>query len=407
MSGKRQHTIPRFVIKGFASPSGDRNRFICRVFRRDAEPYKANIINVGVQGHFYSHNSIPDVDSNITRMESNFAKLFNQIKHGKQSALSNPLLPKMLVHFELRTRCLRDTLLHTTGILLNKCIEYLSKESNRKAWMKQFMRSNSEALRNMIAAELRASGWPSELVEPMRMLIHRFGPGAIDQRATTETFVRWESGLDEFIRERIKLRHLQSLDNPATQEEEAEKYAKLSYAILPTTELPMILGDSIVLFRVSGQPCYKNHLTSSDDLTAIYLPLNSNNVLVGALQKPRVLPYNLREEIARCSREFFVAAEITDSLRALQPCIGTDANMVSDGEVKQRVDNLLFGENATLSVNFSPVSRYELGATPPGENQKFPPLVLVLLSQWGYQGFTLNLDTAESLGRNLARLVKQ
>ncbi len=407
MSGKRQHTIPQFVLRGFAIPSDGRDSFTCKVFRNDGEPYKTNIINVGVQHHFYSHSNISDVDANITRMEADFAKLLDQIKRGKQSALSNHLLPRMLFHFEMRTRCLRETLLHTTGILVNKCMEYLSNESNRKAWIKQFGRSNSAALRNMIAAELQTSRWPSESEEPMRMLIHRFGSGAIDQRATTKTFADWKSWLDEFIREEIKLRHLQSLDNPTAQKEGAEKYANLSYAVLPTADLPMVLGDSIVLFRVAGQPCYKNHLTPNDDLTAIYLPLNSSNVLVGALQKPRILPYNLREAIARCSREFFVAAEITDSLKTLQPCIGTDANVISDREVKQRVDNLLFGENATLSVNFSPVNHWKLNVVRPEKKQESPQITLVLFSLWGYQGFTLNLDTAERLGRDIALLVKR
>ena len=406
MSGKRQHTIPQFILRGFATSSDGKSSFVCRVFQRNTEPYKANIMKVGVQSYFYTQGDIPNVDANITQMESDFAKLLDQIKRGKQSALSNPLLPKMLAHFEMRTRCLRETLSQTTKALLDKSSEYLSEENNCKAWIKQFMRSNSEALRNMIAARMHASGWPRGLEEPMRMLIHHFGPSTIDQRPTAETLADWTSGLDDSIREKIKFRHMLMLSDPAVQEEAAKKYENLSYSILPVIDLPMILGDSIVLFRVDSRPCYKSHLTPDDNLLAVYLPLDSRNVLVGALEEPRVLPHNLREAIARCSQEFFVAAEITDPLKMLQPCIATEANVISDREVEREVNNLLFGENATLSVSFSPVSHYELKIVHSKKNRESPEIGLALLSLWGYQGFTLSLEMAESLAQYLAAASK-
>ena len=407
MSGKRQHTIPQFLLKGFSVPKNGGKSFFCRVFKRNTESYKANIINVGVQSYFYCSNHISDIDATITKLESDFARLLSRIKRGEQSALSSPQLSEMLVHLEMRTRNMRETMSQATGALLDRISDHLSEEKNCKAWMKKFMRSNSEDLRKMITEQLQTSGLPAEFDEPVRMLIHRFSPDAIEQRSTMESFANWESGLNQFVHDTIKSRHLQSLDNPAMRQERLEKYQSLFYTVLPAANPPVILGDSIVLFQVAGQPCYKNHVSPDDDLIAIYLPLDSNNVLVGASERQHFLPDNLCEATARCSLEFFVATENTDVLKTLQPYIGTEANLISDKEIKQRADDILFESNASLSINFSAVRNYGVGTVRSQENQDASKISLILLTHWGYQGFTLSPDMAENLSRHLALLLKQ
>ena len=405
MSGKRQHTIPQFLLRGFSVPTSSGKNFVCRVFKRDAASYPANIINVGVQNYFYSDASSFDFDATLTKMEPDFAKLLGEIRRGKQSALSSPQLPKMLAHFETRTRCLRESLLQETEILLREISRILSEGNNFKAWAEKFMRSNSEDLRKAIIERLRASALPDEFHEPVRMLIHRFAPDIVDQIPTEEIYADWKSGLDQFVRNTVKSRHIQFLDNPAMLEEKEKKYENLSYTVLPITSPPMILGDSIVLFQVTGQPCYKNHLDPDDILIAVYLPLNSNYVLVGAPQKQHSLPSDLRKATARCSLEFFVASENANPLETLQPCIGAEADLLSVEEIKRKADDILFEDNISISHSF--VSRYGIRTVRTQENQGSSRIALALLTQWGYQGFTLSPNMAESLSRRLALLLKQ
>ena len=407
MSGKRQHTIPQFLLRGFSVPkkSGGKD-FVCRVFRRDAEEScLTNITNVGVQNYFYSHTNSLDFDATLTKMEPDFAKLLGEIRRREQSALSSALLPKMLAHFEMRTRCLRESILQETRILLREISRILSEGNNFKAWAEKFMRSNSEDLRRAIIERLRASGLPDDYNEPVRMLIHRFAPDIVDQIPIAGIYAEWKSSLDQFVCNTIKSRHIQFLDNPAMLEEREKRYEALSYTVLPITNPPMILGDSIVLFQVPGQPCYKNHFDPDDMPVAVYLPLDSNYVLVGAPQKQYSLPNNLREAAARCSLEFFVASENADPLQTLQPYIGAEANLLSVEETKRRTDDILSEDN--ISINYSFVSRYGIRTIRTQENQGSSRIALALLTQWGYQGFTLNPNMAKSLSQRLAVLLKQ
>lgn len=410
MSGKRQHTIPQFLLRGFSAPTRSRKKFVCRVFKHDTESYPANIINVGVQSYFYSDVSSFDFDATLTKLEPDFAKLLGEIRRGEQSALSSPKLPKMLAHFEVRTRCLRESLLQETEVRLREISRTLSEGDNFKTWAEKFMRSNSKDLRKAIIERLRASRLPDEFDEPVRMLIHRFAPDIVLQIPTEEIYANWKSGLDQFVPNTVKSRHIQFLDNPAMLEEREKKYRNLSYAVLPITNPPMILGDSIVLFQVTGQPCYKNHFGPDDRLIAVYLPLDSNHVLVGAPQKQYFLPDNLREATARCSLEFFVASENADALETLQPCIGTQAHLLSVEELsveekKRRADDILSEDNISISPSF--VSCYGIKTVRAQESHDSSRIALAFLTQWGYQGFTLTPDMVESLSRHLASLLKQ
>lgn len=406
MSGKRQHTIPQFLLRGFSVPrkSGGKD-FVCRVFRRDAKSFPANIIDVGVQKYFYSDTKSFDFDAAITKMEPDFANLLGEIRRGEQSALSSPRLPKMLAHFEVRTRCLRQSLLQETRVLLREISRTLSERDSFKAWAEMFMRSNSEDLRKAIIERLQASGLPDEFHEPVRMLIHRFAPDIVARIPTGEIYADWKSSLDRFVRNTVKSRHIQFLDDPAMLEERGRKYENLSYTVLSVANPPMILGDSIVLFQVAGQPCYKNHFDPDDLLVAVYLPLDSYHVLVGAPQEQYSLPSDLRQATARCSLEFFVASESTGPLETLQPRIGAEANLLSVGEIKRRADDILFEDNISISHSF--VSGYGIRTVRAQENQGSSRIALALLTEWGYQGFTLSPNMAESLSRRLALLLRR
>ena len=53
MSGKRQHLIPQFLQEGFASHTSGEKTFTW-IYRKGVPPFNSNIINVGVEGWFYT-----------------------------------------------------------------------------------------------------------------------------------------------------------------------------------------------------------------------------------------------------------------------------------------------------------------------------------------------------------------
>jgi Protein of unknown function (DUF4238) len=61
MAGERQHFLPRFLLKGFASRQS-RQQFYTWVFQKGKEAFETNILNVGLAKNFYTHGVEVDAE---------------------------------------------------------------------------------------------------------------------------------------------------------------------------------------------------------------------------------------------------------------------------------------------------------------------------------------------------------
>jgi Protein of unknown function (DUF4238) len=65
MAGRRQHTIPRFLLKGFASKTAGKEVFLW-LYRQDTDAIETNIKNVSAEKDFYGKAGELSVDDQIT-----------------------------------------------------------------------------------------------------------------------------------------------------------------------------------------------------------------------------------------------------------------------------------------------------------------------------------------------------
>lgn len=72
MGGKRQHDLPRLLLKGFSSKS-EGEKHLTWVYRKSSNPFETNIIDVGVSKKFYSEENDTSADDTITYLETEFA----------------------------------------------------------------------------------------------------------------------------------------------------------------------------------------------------------------------------------------------------------------------------------------------------------------------------------------------
>jgi hypothetical protein len=128
MAGVRQHILPRFLLKGFASKMDGQEAFTW-VCRKGGNVFEANIKNVAVEKHFYTGPGEINVDDEITEIERGFALLldeFRQEDHGFE--VTNPGLPEFVVHLSSRTKHLRDSFIDMTGAMTSILSDYLADE---------------------------------------------------------------------------------------------------------------------------------------------------------------------------------------------------------------------------------------------------------------------------------------
>src|SRR5947209_1838968 len=129
MAGKRQHFIPQFLQRGFTSHLVKGESFTW-VYRKDREPFNANIVNVGVETLFYSRNEDEEIDKAITSLENDLSKSIQLLRKNDSDELRNiERISNLFAHLEVRTRHIRQAFLESAGSLFQYLTELVTNEN--------------------------------------------------------------------------------------------------------------------------------------------------------------------------------------------------------------------------------------------------------------------------------------
>lgn len=344
MSGKRQHFIPRFLQEGFASHTSGNETFTW-VYRKGATPFNSNIINVGVEGQFYTVGHDTEVDDLITAGEERFSALIRGLRAHLSAPLSDSHLPQLIAHLEIRTRHLRESFLQTGEALLSRLLDFLSDDEAFAAFMTRRFQSDPSILRESFSEEFAKRKLPEELLDPLLRFTAPLVPAFIQRQRSefSKLAAVLRSALPRMLKDAAKSGHIKALKSSVAPEPRVERYASLRYAVVKGLECPLILGDSVVLFHVEGPKPYKAFLDRDDTLSSVFLPLDPGRVLVGAREGLSGVHAGLREAISRCSLEYFIATENSRPNELLRDQIGEDAALLTRAESEEMINELMQG----------------------------------------------------------------
>ena len=408
MAGKRQHFIPKFLQEGFVD-STKRGKKSTWVFRRNTQPFNTNIANVGVEGKFYTSDEDTTVDDAITKAENDFSALLNEIRAESDSALSDSNLPGLIAHLEIRTRNLRENVLQVSEFLVSQIVDFMSNEEMFSSWLKSIIHNRPSIIREGFEKHIKEHNWPEFFIEPLMMIATRAGPDLIDQNKAT--YATQAELLREIFRrdleESIKGGHIKALKKSIAPDAKIERYKHLTYKVVSTSKnSSVILGDSTVIFHTESAKLYKPFLEKGDELLAVYLPISSNQVLVG-FQYSCILPTDIQEAAARCSLEYFIADANTDRNRTLQTIIGDNAQLLSKEEMESMIETVFSEKESSVNVSMYPVFDCLAQISTTSDNQNNDSIALVLKTVWGRQGFLLDKDMTNHLLRVLTELAER
>lgn len=341
MAGKRHHFIPRFLQSGFASHVVGDSVFAW-VFRAQKKPFNTNIINIGVEGQFYSNGDDNEVDDLITEAEAGFSRLVTSLRTNREAAIFNAgAIGELIAHLEIRTRQLREGFVDLAEALSSEILSFIEDEQRLGEYLRRKFEKEPGYLDNMLKEELEKSGVPGHLSEEAAKLLKPLAEQLIPAFVTgikSHAAMYKEQVLSK-MRDAAKKGHLKALRESVAPNRKKEIYQNFNYQVYFFDEGFLPLGDSIVFFETLGERRFKPFADSTDLLESIYLPLSSKSILVGRRQHKAGADLILEEissAIVGCSREWFIcASEIIEE--DLQKDIGKFSHILTNEDV----DNLL------------------------------------------------------------------
>jgi hypothetical protein len=314
MAGKRQHYVPRFLLRGFlAEPEGPRDESE-RTFlhRLGAPPRRVGIGDVGVEDWFYSRKGAPGVvtlDDEITEFEKSFSRGVKDLRESAPGTLIEPALAaRTVVHLVMRTAHLRKTM--SSGIAsVYAEIGALFTDPVRLAGL---FGANNPMLSTAVTEAIKGSA---------RQLVPVGLPEAFSERLLT--FIVREYGNDlagqmvailspllpnlvEALGAKVRDSHNELVAKPLEDHGWVKLLSQFSWSVEEGDDL--ILPDAVALSRTSDAPLQALLFTGGADVAVVLLPLAHDRILVGRRNAEEVVDLaSFNAEAAASCQGFFVA----------------------------------------------------------------------------------------------------
>jgi|SRR5829696_1855305 len=340
MAGKRQHILPRFLLKGFFSRVQAESVFAW-AYRKGGKPFETNIEKISVEKHFYGKEGELSADNEITNLESGYADLIDTLRGENDGThVSDPKVASFIAHLIIRTKNLRQSFRESTEYLLDEVTEYLSDFGN----LKKLLLNNPELMKEELVKILKDIPVPDWQKGMLLELMSQYAPALMDEQKP-ELQIMMQGLVDEvkaILPKAVREGHIKSLAKNPIPKPRADEYSELKWFICETDQT-LILGDTGCLFEVLGKRRYKSIDDKGDKITNIFLPIAAHKLLLGTCfsTTPHINFKSINKAMARCSYEYFICSESSPDKIALTSLIGDSAGILTDMEKEQLLREII------------------------------------------------------------------
>lgn len=341
MAGKRQHFLPRLLLKGFASKTVGDETYSFQ-FRKDSETLELNIKNVGLEGYFFQHGDDSSLDDTYTELETTkFDPLVASMRaSGVVPMGSDESIAELITNLTVRTRNVRLGLHGAMERLEKVCRENLDTPERILHWAEHTVRTNPDALIEKVAEAYPAvrehkdnPAMRQVVVEHLIPLLRAELQGHANKMATQLL----EALQQQIDKERIKGHHLESLTKTPMPPKRVEQLRGFCWRLVSVPSSTAVLGDVGPVRRLERDRAFQSLLSHEDEPQAVFLPLSPSQILVGEHQELRQRSFSvedLNQGMARCSVEFFVSCRSTRKESRYAQVIGENAQLLTDEQVR-------------------------------------------------------------------------
>lgn len=345
MSGRKQHFIPKVLLRGFAREIRGSERVW--VNHRERGAFESNVLDVAASRDFYSAPAGDAVsltlDDRITDYENQLAESLGRLRTAPEGPVDTDLATEVVSHLFFRTEAIRDL----TG-------EAMLMVQRLKAWL-----STPEAMLTFIGADGPKPGkrfddfinvmredprWPAMfggvslrrvravLFQAVRRDPQRIAGGFMDEAASELMFLLREH------RALARDAHADALGEDVSVRPPADRFAGLDWSVVDYDEaLP--LPDTVVLASADGLNFSSLPWVDRPSRRHVIMPLSSGRLLQGQSEGPMRYPPSLLAQALIEGASAFVVSRT--SLADLDPAtIGKSGRAAMDAAVAGAVSDV-------------------------------------------------------------------
>lgn len=358
MAGKKNHIIPKWLQKGFASRVNGENVFTW-AYRKNSEPFETNTDNSIVENYFFGKKGELNADDEMTDIEAyKLSPLMNKLRdESLDFANLKTEIAELVAHFSIRTKFIRESFTKISKQMIGGMKEILTNEDNIENVMLNPPTSFLEAqiddvLENSKDEELTTAIEIFDLLgfekEDVKKALTQLTKSFLSNEETKneigdslkELFSQTFDESNPLYPQSIREGHNKSLAENTIPLTRVKKYEEFDWFVY-NTDSSVILGDEACIFRETGEKRFKPSC-DIEKTAQVYLPISSNQILIGTDNQDEIEidVKILNEAIARCSYEQFISSEKSDDKLSLIEFIGVDSYIASEEEVTKELDEI-------------------------------------------------------------------
>jgi hypothetical protein len=346
LSGRKQHYIPRSLLRGFLSEPGGRAERVW-VFRRD-KFFNPSLDGAAAERFFYSElptDATKTLDDRITDYESGFSGLIRALRAAPFGLLAESrTAAEVVVHLCVRTAHLRA--------FMARGMEMMSLHAHA-------LLSNDATLRNLMGVDeddpgkSRFPGLIAETLDKDPRLARLPLPKSVLQRVLAAMA---RENFSQLLGEgKPKMRglmaylltqagqiagnaHRKALEKSFAPEPRIEQLGAFDWQLLKSDQ-PLILPDCVALAVERGGDVYPYMFADIDSIALVLMPVGSDRLLIGqrvAFPGFKIEQFNVLA--ASCSHEFFIANTNTGEIVSLTRFMGTRSHAAVDKAIIEGMD---------------------------------------------------------------------
>lgn len=314
MAGRKQHYIPRSVLRGFLI-NESRSDLTIWAFVKDKPPFMASINDFAAQRHFYSETSEDQeetLDEKITRHENEFSRALDILRNLQNGSVADPrMVGEVVSHLAIRGAFARDMFKQGATEMIGMIGERLGNVEGMRALLfspsvrdgSPFERALREEIEKMRGAGFSLpSGIEGVVIEAVDKNFESIFQ--ILRPQLSEILGVFESSLAEVARRG----HVQALDQGLVPEAWLAVLLGMRWRVFEVAE-PLILPDCIAItLDALGTDCMPFLLSGGQKYENIYMPISSFLMLVGSSSDALQPCKNFNEMAAKCSYSFYVCS---------------------------------------------------------------------------------------------------